>query len=77
MPTVLRIEGYRFFFFSNEGTEPHHIHVECGNGYAMYWLEPVKLAYSTGLTVRQLSKVRILVTEYQDYFNASWYDYFS
>jgi hypothetical protein len=28
MPAVLRIKGYRFFFFSNEGNEPIHIHVE-------------------------------------------------
>lgn len=28
MPTVLRIKGYRFFFFSLEETEPPHIHVE-------------------------------------------------
>ena len=27
MPTVLRIDGYRFFFFSDEHT-PEHIHIE-------------------------------------------------
>ncbi|WP_422447088.1 DUF4160 domain-containing protein [Thermoanaerobacterium sp. DL9XJH110] len=27
MPTVLKEGKYRFFFFSNEGTEPPHIHV--------------------------------------------------
>ena len=26
MPTVLRIGGYRFFFYSNENGEPAHIH---------------------------------------------------
>jgi Domain of unknown function (DUF4160) len=28
MPTVLRGNGYRFYFFSNEGYEPPHIHVD-------------------------------------------------
>lgn len=28
MPTVARVGSYRFFFFSNEGTEPPHIHVQ-------------------------------------------------
>ncbi len=28
MPTVLRIGRFRFFFFSNEGQEPSHIHVK-------------------------------------------------
>jgi hypothetical protein len=32
MPTVLVVEGFRFFFFSNEGFEPAHIHVEKGDG---------------------------------------------
>jgi len=30
MPTVLRIEGFRFHFYSDEGNEPPHIHVEYG-----------------------------------------------
>jgi len=33
MPTILRIDGYRFFFFSDEHL-PTHIHIEKGDGYA-------------------------------------------
>jgi len=32
LPTVLRANGFRFFFFSDEHT-PVHIHVEKGDGY--------------------------------------------
>jgi len=28
VPTILKIRGYRFFFFSREGNEPEHIHFE-------------------------------------------------
>ena len=28
MPTVLRIDGYRFFFYSSDRPEPVHIHIE-------------------------------------------------
>jgi hypothetical protein len=38
MPTILRLDGYRFFFFSNENNEPPHIHVEFGDKLAKYWL---------------------------------------
>jgi len=31
MPNVLKVRGFRFFFFSREGTEPPHIHVERGD----------------------------------------------
>ena len=29
MPTVLRIAGYRFYFYSHEPNEPPHVHVDC------------------------------------------------
>lgn len=32
MPTVLRIGGYRFHFYSHEPGEPPHIHIEYGDG---------------------------------------------
>ena len=38
MPTVLRWNGYRFYFFSNEGSEPPHIHVDKAGHTAKYWL---------------------------------------
>lgn len=48
MPTVLRVRGYRFFFFSLEGQEPPHIHVEAAEKFAEFWLNPVALANSRG-----------------------------
>lgn len=48
MPTVLIIEGFRFFFFSNEGVEPPHIHVEKADAYAKFWLQPAQLVHSEG-----------------------------
>jgi hypothetical protein len=38
MPTVLYIFGWRFFFYSNEGSEPIHIHAEKGDMECKYWL---------------------------------------
>ena len=43
MPTVLRIKGYQFFFFSLEGKEPPHIHVEQAERYAKLWLDPIQI----------------------------------
>lgn len=44
MPTVLRVGRYRFFFFSNEGEEPAHIHIKAERDQAKFWLDPVTLA---------------------------------
>ena len=76
MPTVLRKDGYRFFFFSNEGSEPPHIHVEQAGAYAKFWLSPVTLHYSSGFTSGQLTKLRNLVVDFNDYFKECWHEYF-
>jgi len=46
MPTVLRVGPYRFFFYSGDGGEPPHIHVERDEHVAKLWLDPVRLAAS-------------------------------
>jgi hypothetical protein len=48
MPTVLRWDGYRFYFFSNERNEPPHMHVDKGGRSAKFWLLPVGLARNFG-----------------------------
>lgn len=40
MPTFLLINGFRFFFYSDEGDEPCHIHVKKGSGRGKVWLDP-------------------------------------
>jgi len=52
MPTVLIIKGYRFFFFSNEGSEPIHIHIEKAECYAKFWIDPLFVAANYGLTAK-------------------------
>ena len=72
MPTLLVTEGYRFFFFSNEGQEPPHVHVRRGDGVAKVWLETVRIAYSTGLNPAELRRVRELTVEHQVAFLERW-----
>lgn len=40
MPTILFINGFRFFFYSNENNEPAHIHVKKADAEAKIWLAP-------------------------------------
>jgi hypothetical protein len=41
VPTVLRIDGYRFYFYSHEPNEPPHVHVDRAEYTAKIWLEEV------------------------------------
>jgi hypothetical protein len=34
MPTVLTKDGFRIFFYSADGNEPVHVHIEYGDGLA-------------------------------------------
>jgi hypothetical protein len=76
VPTVLLAEGYRFFFFSNEGFEPPHVHVELGDGLAKFWLEPVELVESYGMKRQELKRARLMVEEHQVLFREKWREHF-
>lgn len=76
MPTLLVHGPYRFYFFSNEGVEPPHVHVQRGNQLAKYWLQPVTLAGSTNFASHELRDVRGLVFQHQVDFLEAWYEHF-
>jgi hypothetical protein len=76
VPTVFRIAGYRFFFYSNEGCEPIHIHVEAADGYAKLWLYPISFAEVRGLSSRQRREVRQIVRMHLREIVEAWNDHF-
>jgi hypothetical protein len=79
MPTVFFERGYRFFFYSNEGSprEPVHIHVEKDDSEAKFWLRPeVHLAYNDGYTARILRELAGIVAANRDRIERAWNEYF-
>jgi hypothetical protein len=77
MPTVERIGPYRFFFFSNEGLEPPHIHVQRDQSLAKFWLRPVALASSAGFQSHELGRLERLVVRNSHRFEEAWREFFS
>jgi hypothetical protein len=49
VPELFRAEGFVFFFYSNEGREPLHVHARRGGGFAKFWLEPLELDFASGM----------------------------
>lgn len=76
VPTILRVAGYRFFFFSNEREEPAHIHIEQAERYAKYWVTPVRLAFNHGFRSNELSQLQTLVEQNAPLFLEKWNEYF-
>jgi hypothetical protein len=76
MPTVRRIGAARFFFYSNEGTEPPHIHVEQAGAVAKFWLDPIALASSSRFGGHELRQLEREVAEHREEFLEAWRDFF-
>lgn len=76
MPTIRRLGPYRLFFYSNEGSEPRHIHVQRDRGLAKFWLDPVALASSVGLSARELREIERLVADHSRELAEAWDDFF-
>jgi hypothetical protein len=76
VPTVLRVGPYRFFFYASDRDEPAHIHVEREDSIAKYWLDPVRLHSSGGLSRGEISRVEKLVSKHQSEFMEAWNEYF-
>ena len=76
MPNVLRVGRYRFFFFSNEGNEPPHVHVRAGDQEAKLWLDPVDVAVNYGFNGRELNRIQWIIDEHREALLEAWNEYF-
>jgi hypothetical protein len=59
MPVVFRLDGFKFFFYSNEGDprEPPHVHITKGGAKAKFWLRPVALASNFAFDARTVARI--------------------
>lgn len=77
MPTILLLNGFRFFFYSNEGNEPAHVHVTKADAYGKIWLEPgIAVAYLHGFNGGEERQVMEITTQNAEMFKSKWYEYF-
>ena len=77
MPAVLRTGPYRLFFYSGDGGEPPHVHVERDDDTAKFWLEPVRLQSSGGFRPAEIRRIHRLVEQHRDELLRSWHGYFT
>lgn len=79
MPVIFRYRGFKFFFYSNEGSprEPVHIHVEKDGAEAKFWLFPeVSVAYNDGYDARTLRELIEIVRANRDLIVRAWDEHF-
>ncbi len=76
MPTILLVLGWRFFFYSNEGNEPIHIHCQKAEMECKYWLDvqefDLEEAFSYNMSAKDKRDVKKIIFEYFDYIENEW-----
>ena len=75
-PTVLRVKGFRFYFFSREEKRAH-VHVQHAEGEAKFWIDPtVELHANYGLKAKRLAEAQALVEEHVNEIRDAWAKHF-
>ena len=77
MPSLGRIGPFRFFFYSNEGAEPPHVHAQQERKIAKFWLVPVALASTGRFSASELRSNERIVLENREQFLKEWHEFFS
>ena len=63
-------------FYSADGAEPPHVHIERDRAIAKYWLSPVRLARSRGFGANELRDLERLAAAHEAALLEAWHDYF-
>jgi hypothetical protein len=81
MPTIFRKNGWRIFFYSNEGKEHMHVHAIKGETEAKYWisqkLNMISYANSLNLSPILQRELEELLIEQLPQIIKNWNIYFS
>ena len=76
MPTILFVMGWRFFFYSNEGNEPIHIHCWKAEKECKYWLDidnfALEEAYSYNMNNKNKRDVNKINFDYFEFIEQEW-----
>ncbi|MGZ3808528.1 MAG: DUF4160 domain-containing protein [Bacteriovorax sp.] len=76
MTTIFRFDGYRFFFYSNEGNEPPHVHVSGNGGELKVWLSSLFIDYSYGFSQPEKKIILKIIRNNQKRFRNDWSEAF-
>ena len=80
MPTILYFQGWRFFFYSNEGNEPIHIHAEKADMECKFWINEhdftIELSFAFNMSSDKTKEVSEIINDNLEKIIRSWHKYF-
>lgn len=76
MPTILRMLGWRVFFYANEREEPIHVHCQKADCEAKYWVDVEGYdfieAYTYNMSPRARRTIRKVLFDHFDLIVDAW-----
>ena len=75
MPTLLNLNGFKFFFYANEHA-PMHIHVTNADGFAKIELESFKVVQNY-MKQKDLKLALEITKEHKNEFERIWNEWFN
>jgi hypothetical protein len=64
------------FFYSADGGEPMHVHLERDSSTAKFWLNPVRIAWSDDFGRHEIQRIEKIVAENQGLLMEKWNECF-
>jgi hypothetical protein len=72
MPVVLRVKGYKFWFYEADLDEPPHVHVGREGREAKFWLDPIKVVRAGRFRPVELREIERILNEHLDFLLSAW-----
>lgn len=72
MPVILRVKGYRFWFYEADLDEPPHVHIGREGKEAKCWLSPIKLARAGKFKSVQLREIERIIDDNLEFLLDAW-----
>jgi len=72
MPVVLRVRGYKFWFYEADLAEPPHVHVGASGNEAKFWLKPVEVARAGRFREVELRAMERIIGENLEFLLSAW-----
>jgi hypothetical protein len=73
MPVVLRVSGFKFFFYQADvANEPPHVHVTKEGNEAKFWLDPVTIARTGRFRKSDLRDIERIIQDNLEFLLNAW-----
>ena len=73
MPVVLRVAGYKFFFYQADlANEPPHVHVAKEDNEAKFWLDPIRIVREGKFRKSDLRDIERIIEDNLQFLLNAW-----